>query len=255
MSRSRDVAAFAILEARRTRLPWIVGAIGLLTLAASLFVRSLAITESVRVQTGFLAALLRFVAIFLLCLHVPGSMLREAHDKGTDLLLSVDISRFEYLAGKAFGYGVVAAGIAIALAVPVWLIAPPGAALAWTVSLVFESWIAVAAGLFCVITFNQLTLAAGIVFAFYLLARAMTAIVLVAGADMLQDGSVAHAAMTAIVKLVALMLPPLDAFTQTAWLVDAVDGWSRLPMLAAQTALYVTLLLAAASIDLYRRNH
>ena len=78
--------------------------------------------------------------------------------------------------------------------------------------------------------------------------------VLVAGADMLQDGSVTHAAMTLVVKLVALALPPLDAFTQTAWLVDAASGWDRLPMLAAQTGLYVVLLLAAACVDLYRRN-
>ncbi len=254
MSSIGNVAAFCLLEARRTRLPLIVVGIGVLALVASVFVRSLAITESIRVQTGFLAAMLRLIAIFLLCLHVPGSMLREAHDKGTELLLSVDISRFEYLAGKAFGYGLVATGVCVALAVPVMLVAPPVSALAWTISLVLESWIVVAASLFCVITFNQLILAASMVFAFYLLARTMTAIVLVAGADMLQDGSAAHAAMTLVVQLVALALPPLDAFTRTAWLVDAATSWDRLPMLAAQTGLYVVLLLAAAGVDLYRRN-
>lgn len=250
----RNVAAFAVLEARRTRLPLVVIGIGVLALAASVFVRSLTITESARIQAGFLAAMLRMTAVFLLCLHVPGSMLREAHDKGTDLLLSVDISRFEYLAGKALGYGIVATGVALALAAPLLVVAPPLPALAWAASLVLETWIIVAASLFCVITFNQLILAASMVFAFYLLARAMAAIVLIAGADLLQDGSLAHAVMTGVVKVVALALPPLDAFTQTAWLVDGVAAWNRLPLLAAQTGLYLILLLAAAGVDLYRRN-
>lgn len=250
----RSVAAFAVLEARRTRLPLVVIGIAALALAASVFVRSLAITESVRMQTGFLAAVLRMTAMFLLALHVPGSMLREAHDKGTELLLSVDISRFEYLAGKACGYGIVAAGTCVVLAVPVFLVAPPAAAFAWLLSLVFESWIIVAASLFCVITFNQMVLAASIVMAFYLLTRSITAIVLVAGADMLQDGSFAHAAMNAVVKLVSLALPPLDAFTRTEWVTDAAASWSELPAIAAQSALYVLLLLAAAGVDLYRRN-
>lgn len=252
--RIRVVAAFAWLEALRTRLPWIVVAMALALLAAGAFTRALAVTEAERFQIGFLASSLRLAAVFVVCLHVLASMLREGQDKVTELLLSADITRGEYLWGKLAGYGAVALAVSAVLALPLLAVAPPAAWAAWTVSLGLESLVVVAAALFCVVTFNQLMLAAAFVLAFYLLSRAMSAVVLISGSELLDDGSLAHKATVAAVRAVEAALPDLDHFTRTAWLLSLDDPWARLPGLAFQALVYVLLLFAAASFDLYRRN-
>jgi len=252
--RIRVIAAFAWLEAVRTRLPWVVFGIAFALFGASLFVRSLALTESAHIQSGFLAATLRFATVFVVCLHVLGSMLREAQDRGTELLLSIDITRFEYLAGKALGYFGVATGISLILALPIIVIAPFPAGLQWVTSLILESWIIVAAALFCVITFNQLMMAATFVFAFYLLARAMAAVVLISSASILTDGGSSQQMLAFGVKGLALLLPALDQFTRTPWLLEEPAPWSTLGRLTLEACVYVALLFAAALFDLYRKN-
>ena len=52
----------------------------------------------------------------------------------------------------------------------------------------------------------------------------------------------------------ALVLPALDRFSQSAWLVDTAAGWPALGGCALQAALYTTLLVAATMFDFYRRN-
>lgn len=254
-TRLRVIAAFTWLEALRTRLPWAVVGVAVVLLLASVFVRSLALTESERIQIGFLGACLRIAAVFLVCLHVIASMLREAQDKVTELLLSLDIARLEFLAGKAVGYMGVAAGICALLWIPVAALAPIGAAVAWLVSLVLEAWVVVGAALFCVLTFNQLLLSASFVLAFYVLARSMAAVILIASAGVIADNSASHAVLTGTVKAVGLVLPRLDLFTRTAWLLGQESGWPALPGLAGQALLYLLLLLAAAAFDLYRKNY
>lgn len=249
------IAAFTWLEAIRTRLPWIVIGMAALLFAASLFVRSLALTESVRIQLGFLSATLRFATVFVVCLHVLGSMLREAQDRGTELLLSIDITRFEYLAGKMLGYTVVALAISAAFAAPIVFVAPFPDGLKWFLSLVLEAWIIVAAALFCVITFNQLMVAATFVLAFYLLSRAIASVVLISSASILDTGGASHDLLATGVKCLAAILPGLDEFTRTAWLLEEPVGWPTLARLAGQAAIYVLLLSAAALFDLYRKNH
>lgn len=255
VGRIRVIAAFTWLEAIRTRLPWVVIGMALVLFVASVFVRSLALTESTRIQLGFLSATLRFATVFVVCLHVLGSQLREAQDRGTELLLSIDITRFEYLAGKALGFTVVASGIAAVFAVPVLLIAPFPEGLKWSVSLILEAWIIVAAALFCVITFNQLMIAATFVLAFYLLSRAIASVVLVSSASFLAGSGLAHDVFATGIRAVAVLLPGLDEFTRTTWLLEEPVGWSTLARLAGQAAIYTVLLLSAALFDLYRKNH
>ena len=49
-------------------------------------------------------------------------------------------------------------------------------------------------------------------------------------------------------------MPALDRFATGAWLADAAAGWAAVGANAAQAALYVTLLAAAAMFDFHRRN-
>jgi len=85
------IARFTLLEAVRTRLPLVALAIMALLFLGGLFVQHISVTETARMQTGFLAAALRLSLVFILSLHVAASMVREFNDKGVELLLSLDL--------------------------------------------------------------------------------------------------------------------------------------------------------------------
>ena len=66
------------------------------------------------------------------------------------------------------------------------------------------------------------------------------------------DGSrqaIAHA-----IDALALLLPNLDHFTRSEWLLYATGDWQALGLVAAQTAIYVGLLAACALCDFYRKS-
>jgi hypothetical protein len=133
----------------RARLLWLVLAALAGLLLASLFVQQVAIAESARVQTGFLAASVRLAMVFLLCLHVASSMAREFNDKGIELTLSLALPRAGYFFGKLLGFGAAAVLVAeLACAALAWVAPHPGLVL-WGVSLACELLLVVALTLLC----------------------------------------------------------------------------------------------------------
>ena len=248
------IARYTLLEALRTRLPALVGVVFLSLLAASFFIEAISVTEGGRQQAGFYAAGARLAGVLIAGIYVLTSVTREFNDKGLDILLALDQPRSHYVLGKLAGFLAIAALIAAAACVPLaWLAAPP-AVMQWAASFALEIAIVVALALFCVVTFNQLTPAAIFVLAFYVLARALTAIRLMGAHPIAGADTLSHQAISLLVEALALVLPALDAWTQTAWLVNHPAPWSDVALLAWQAALYVTLLVAATLFDFYRKN-
>ncbi len=248
------IAGMAVLEARRTRLPWLaVGTAGALLLA-SWFGSSLTITEGNRAQTAFLAAGCRMAAIFVICLHTVGSQVREAQDRGTELLLSLDLSRAQYLAGRAVGLMVVAAATSAVFWVPVAIVSPGGAAVTWLASLMLESWIVVAACLFSAVTMAGVLPAAAFALGLYVLARSIGAVVLIATASPFVTPGWSDRFSGGLAQALSLLLPDLGRFTRVEWLVEAPPGAADLAGIAGQALACIALLLAAAAFDLYRKN-
>jgi hypothetical protein len=247
------IARYTLLEAWRTRLPWLALVILIAVCAASLFVKAIAITETLRLQVAFIAAVLRVAMVFIAGLYAIAATVRESNDKGMDLALSLDLPRAAWLLGKLGGFCLVAAGLAWAATIPLLVLAPWPQALAWGVSLMLELWIVIALALFCITTFNQLMPAASLVLAFYLLARSITAIRLIA-ASPLSDvgGGIGYHIMNGAVKAIAFVVPAFDHYTQTAWLVNGTHP--ALGSIVVQSAIYIALLAAAALFDFYRKN-
>ena len=253
-SRIATIARYTLLEALRTRLPALVAVALAVLLAASFFIETISVTEGARLQTGFYAAGARLAGVFIAAIYVLVSVTREFNDKGVDLALALDLPRAHYILGKLAGFVAIGALIAVAAALPVAWLASPSAALQWALSLGFELAIVVALALFCIVTFNQLTPAASFVLAFYVLARALTAIRLMSANPIAGADTPSHEVIRLLVEAVALVTPALDAWTQTAWLVNERASLAVLALLAAQSALYVTLLAAATMFDFHRKN-
>ena len=249
------IARYTLLEGLRARLPWLALPMLLALFGASALIGQLAITESLRIQTAFLAATLRPAAVFMLCLHVIGSMAREFDDKGFEFILSLDIRRASYVMGKLIGFGLIGILLAIAVSAVAMALAPAADVLLWGISLTCELWLVAAVSLFCVIALPQIMPAAGFVLGFYVLARSIGAMLLMSSSPIPGETSLAHQALPRLVDLLALLLPRLDTFTQSAWLVDRSGGWNLIAAIAAQAAIYIGLLAAATMFDLYRKNY
>ena len=251
--RITTIARYTLLEAARTRLPLLVAVALLALLGASFFVEAISVTEGARIQTAFYAAGARLAAVFIAGVFVLVSVTRELDDKGMDVLLALDLPRSHYILGKLGGFTAIAVLVAVAAALPLaWLAGAP--ALQWMLSLGLELAIIVALALFCVVTFSQLMPAASFILAFYLLARALTAIRLMGAHPLIDADTASHQVIRFIVEALALVMPALDAWTQTAWLVNEPASWSALTQLAGQSVLYVSLLTAAAMFDFHRKN-
>lgn len=252
--RIATIARYTLLEALRTRLPALVLIALLALLGASFFIETLSVTEGARFQAGFYAAGARLASVFIAGIFVLVSVMREFDDKGLDVLLALDLPRSHYILGKLAGFAAIAALIAVAASLPLAWLASPQAVLQWALSLGLELAIVVALALFCIVTFNQLAPAASFVLAFYLLARALTAIRLMSAHPLTGADTLSHEVIRYLVEALALVMPALDAWTRTAWLVNEAASWPAILQLAGQSALYVVLLAAATLFDFHRKN-
>jgi len=249
-----SIIRLTLLEALRTRLLWfavlvVAGGAGL-----ALFLDSIAITEGREIRVGVLAAGLRLAAVLLVSLFVIGSTLREFDDKVVDLLLSLPLPRGVYLLGKLAGFVMFAVILSVLFMVPLLVMAAPSGVLLWGGSLVAELAIVAALALFCLLTFQHLPVALGVVAGFYVLARSMGAIQLMARGTFYDPDSLFHAASAWAVDAVAFLLPELYRFGPAEWLMYDPAGAGVLLPILSQTVIYTTLLVAAALVDLYRRE-
>jgi hypothetical protein len=70
----------------------------------------------------------------------------------------------------------------------------------------------------------------------------------------LSDASLSQQVINHALAAIAFLLPRMDQFTRTEWLLYSTATASELLALAAQSAIYFGLLLAAALFDFHRRN-
>jgi hypothetical protein len=134
------------------------------------------------------------------------------------------------------------------------VLAPAAAASIWTVSLVIELALVAALSLFCVVTFSQLLPAAGFVAAFYLLARSIDGMRLMSTHPISGADTPSQQVMTALIETLGYLLPALDHWTATTWLVDVAPEPSVLAGIALQGFIYLALLTCAALFDFHRRG-
>jgi ABC-type transport system involved in multi-copper enzyme maturation permease subunit len=255
MRATLTIARFTLLEALRNRMLWLLLALMLGAVGLSGFLGALALTESRAVQAALLAAALRLAAVFLVATFVVTSMVREANDKGQELLLALALPRHVYLLGKLAGFAAVALLPALLFGALALCFAPPAQAALWAFSLLCECWIMAAFSLLCMLTLSQVLPALAAAAAFYLLARVVGTLQLLAhGADAAHGSEPGQALLARGVDALALLLPHLDNFTRTDWLLYHGGAGADLLAVAVQSALTLAVLTGAALFDLYRKN-
>ena len=250
-----SIARFTVIEAIRTRLLWIAIGLLLVVVLAAEFAATLALTDSQGYRLGVYATLSRLSLVCVIALFVSTSAVRELQDRMLDLTLSRPVPRAAWYLGRLTGFGAAALVLALLAALPLVFFVPAATAALWGLSLAAELWLVVAACLTCVITLSQVTLALLAVAAFYILSRAMGAIVLMSTGPTVDPSAWSSVVIEKLVATVALLLPSLDRFTQASWLTSGVGDSSLLADVAGQTVIYSAVLIGIGLFDFYRREY
>ncbi|MEX2480815.1 MAG: hypothetical protein WD928_08140 [Gammaproteobacteria bacterium] len=246
-----SIARFTLLEGRRSRLPWIaLGLIGCAFVAAE-FSAALAITDSSSFRIGVYAALVRTGLVVLLVLFVATCVVRELSDRMLDLTLARPVPRASWYLGRLSGFCAIALVLALFAAVPLLAMVEYARVLAWAVALAAELALLGAVCLTATVTLRQVVPAVLVSGAFYVLARAIDAIVLMSQGPTVVPDAWSTQVISELLALIALLMPPLDRIAATSWLL----GSSALPpagALAAEVLIFSVLVVAVGLFDLYR---
>ena len=247
------IARFTFLDAVRSRLLLVAVVLMIVLSASSALLNELAITDSVRIQVGVLAPALRFSLAFLIAAFVISTLQREFNEQGAALVLAQDLPRGHYVLGKTLGFTLLAWCIALLFSLPLFWLTAIAQYLAWTASLFMEAAIVSTFAVFCAISLRNMTSALVLTLGFYLLAKTIAVLQLMSHASLAATSGV-HRYMNGALDIVALLLPRLDKFAQTGWLVDGFAGFSVVGALLPQTLIYIALIAVAAIIDMQRKN-
>lgn len=238
------IAAYTLHEARRSRLPWVLATAGLAALGAALFGSAIALNENLATRLALAGPILRMAAVFILASFIVTSIRREADDRVRGVLLSLPIPRSGYLLARLAGFCALGAITALLCGLVLLAFADPGQSMLWAFTLGCELAIVSAFALFAATGLNSVPAALSATLGFYLLSRIASTM------QALADGHPGDLAATAL----AALLPNLDAFARTEWLVYGSGNASAAAHALLQAAIYVALLAAAATLDLQRKE-
>lgn len=248
----RAIAGGTVKEALRSRLAWLLAALLLGAVGLAGFVQAVVPTESRETQAALLGAVLRLASAGLVAVFAVTSLVREQQDKQAELLIALPLPRAVWLLGRLLGLFIVAALPAALAGLLACFLAPVAQAALWTFSLLCELWIVAAFALFCSLTLQHALPSLCATAGFYVLARSGAALqALGQGASPdLGQRFIGHAT-----DALAFVLPRLDAFARSEWLMYRTADWADLALVGGQAAVYLPLLAGAALFDLYRKEY
>ena len=251
MAAVRTIAAGTLKEALRSRLLWLLAALALGAVGLAGFLQAALPAEGRATNTVLLAALLRLAAAGIVDIFAVTAIVREYADKQVEMLLALPYPRAAWLLGRLAGCGLLALLPAAVAGILVATAAAPAQAALWAAALLGELWIVAAFAVFCTLTLQHALPSLCATAGFYLLGRSVTALQL-AG-----HGAAADAGQRVIgagTDALAFVLPRLDAFARSEWLLYGTGTVADLGFVAVQSAIYVALLAGAALFDLYRKE-
>lgn len=245
-------ARFVVITALRDRL--FVSLLSLLAVVfgISLYVGGGAVFEKGEMALSFAGGASRAALVLGLTVFVAFHVERIYDTREIEAILARSISRASFVVSYWLGLVLVA----LLLALPVLLFVAAfrmsnAGALWWCGSLVLESCIMLAFGLFAAVTLERAIPTIFATVGFYGLSRLVSFILGIATHG---DQSGLNRVTNPLFETIALFIPRLDLFCQTRWLVYGPDVGERLWIVPLQFAIYVPFLLAMTVFDLRRKQ-
>jgi len=189
--------------------------------------------------------------IVFVCFHI-----RNAFDtKEIDVIMSRPISRSNLVIAYWLGFALVA----VLLTVPViGIIAMIGVNnwagfFGWAVSLLLETFIVVALALFSAFTLRSAVTAVIASMGFYTISRMMAFFVVTSQSGMV-GGETKYAVMKYILIAISTIVPRLDFFAKSQWLIYGFDSSQDWIVFLVQAVVFLPLLVLASIADFRRKQ-
>ena len=232
--------------------------IAVLLLAAVLaggFIGELAIIAGDAVVAGFVADFLRYSLGLLLLLVVAASVADDYEFRQFERLLSMPLSRWQYIAAQALVIGC----LALLLVLPVWLLvgfyAGFGLALYWAAALWLELLLLGLLGLLAILSLERVPQAVFFALAVYLLAKLSGLIgLIVAQSVKMAEGSATSRVIEFIFNAILYVMPDSSHFARNDVFFAEQDLAAALGQQLLGVGIYGGFLLAVCLIDFYRKE-
>ena len=249
-----SLARFTLLEARRGRWPAALALLAATVAGLLSFGGAMALTEQREVALSLAAPLARLAAVLVVAAFAVALLARELNDGSIDLVLSAPVSRLTWIAGRWLGLAAVAGGTAVAAALPLVMHAPPAALAAWAASLWLELCLVAGLALLLSISFAQVPAALLSLLAVYAMSRLVGVAMLISANAPLEGPAPLARAADLLLGLLGHLLPRLDLFTRTDWLLGGAGAGAGVGLALVQVAVWTVLVPAVAWIDLGKRR-
>lgn len=188
--------------------------------------------------------------IVFVCFHI-----RQAFDsKEIDVMLSRPVSRGHIVVAYWISFAVVALLLAVPVAGMValfGLLNTPGF-LGWAASLFLEACLVVALALFSSFTLRSAVTSVLATMGFYVLSRMMAFFIITADAPSMQI--MPYKLLGYVLTAVSTLVPRLDFYAKTEWLVYGFKIPPESYLFAVQTLIFVPILLLVTILDFRRRQ-
>lgn len=230
-------------------------AIVLITLLAT-FLADQAVIEGSAYSIAFAGFGIRLFVIASLVLFVALHVRRGFESREMLLILSRPVSRHGLVFAYWLGFMAVAGLLTLLAGLSLLAVTADNASglVAWLLSLWLEAGILIAFALFFALSLPSPVAVALGTLAFYILARMIGILVAIANSEFRSFSDPVSRGTEDAAEVLGLILPRLDLFARTDWLVYGLEGDHRLPVIGAQALVYTALILVAAIHDFERKR-
>lgn len=215
-----------------------------------------AMVEKEAMTLAFSGASARMILIFGLTVFVAFHIRQAFDQKEIDVLLSRPMSRFQIMLSYWMGFSCVS--FLLALVTVAILSFLPILSLEgffwWGLSLLLESWLMVAIVLFASFALSSAVTSVMAAMGLYIGGRMMAFFIATSDSHMVFHEQWVNAITSFIINTVSIIMPRLDLFTQSEWLVYGLKRPEDVTFAIVQAIIYIPLLLAAATIDFKRKE-
>jgi len=238
---------------------WLFAALMLGVVACTLIAHMLgstALIEPQEMTLSYATASARVVImtglIVFTCFHI-----RNAFDtKEIDVFLSRPITRSSLVISYWLGF----AAVALLLVIPTLILIALQGLLSnqgfffWSLSLLVECWLVIAISLFASFTLKSAVTSVMASMGFYVLARMMGFFIATSKSAFLFDQQWLNVILTYALKIVSMIMPRLDFFAKSDWLIYGMKHSGDLSLFAVQAIIYIPFLILLAIADFRRKQ-
>ncbi len=253
----KTVIRYTLLTASRDLLFIGLCAMTLLAYGFSVFVGTTALVEQSQMSLAYFAGSSRIIIVTGLVVFVCFHVRRAFENREVESILSKPISRSSFVIAYWLGFAVMAVlAVVPAIIIIYFLNTPNLLGLAyWAVSLILEIALVTAFALLASLIMKSAVSSVMSACAFYLASRLMGFFVAAmdSPASLMGDGKLS-VILSGVLKFISTLLPRLDMFAKSEWLIYGVADQKDLWIFPAQSLVYIAFLLAIAVFDFRRKQ-